>query len=133
MQSDYGGRAECRIRRTPVPVIHTGFTSQYPTVNALLGNWKVLTSSSIRFVDHTAIAKNLLSQAAVENTFDPNFWKQLSFFALIKPKDDILPIRTVYNGRTKNIGLNYLNLNKPIWYAGPDLVASKILTGKSSP
>jgi DNA polymerase type B, organellar and viral len=28
MQSYYGGRAECRIRRTPVPVIHTDFTSQ---------------------------------------------------------------------------------------------------------
>jgi DNA polymerase type B, organellar and viral len=38
MQSYYGGRAECRIRKTPVPVIHTDFTSQYPTVNALLGN-----------------------------------------------------------------------------------------------
>jgi hypothetical protein len=130
MQSYYGGRAECRIRRTPVPVIHTDFTSQYPTVNALLGNWKVLTSSSIRFIDYTTIAKNLLSEVALENTFDPNFWKQLSFFALIKPKDDILPIRTVYNGRTKNIGLNYLKSTKPIWYAGPDLVASKILAGK---
>src|ERR1700722_10528984 len=30
MQSYYGGRAECRIRRTRVPVIHTDFTSQYP-------------------------------------------------------------------------------------------------------
>jgi hypothetical protein len=37
MQSYYGGRAECRIRKTPVPVVHTDFTSQYPTVNALLG------------------------------------------------------------------------------------------------
>jgi hypothetical protein len=38
MQAYYGGRAECRIRKTPVPVILTDFTSQYPTVNALLGN-----------------------------------------------------------------------------------------------
>jgi DNA polymerase type B, organellar and viral len=40
MQSYYGGRAECRIRKTKAPVIHTDFTSQYPTVNALLGNWE---------------------------------------------------------------------------------------------
>ena len=77
MQSYYGGRAECRIKKTAVPVIHTDFTSQYPTVNALLGNWSVLTSSSIRFVDHTAAAKKLLSNIQLENTFDPDFWKNL--------------------------------------------------------
>lgn len=130
MQGYYGGRAECRIRKTPVPVIHTDFTSQYPTVNALLGNWDVLTSSSVRFVDCSATVKKLLSNVALENTFDQNFWKKLSFFALVKPKGDILPVRTIYNGRTQNIGLNYLTAEKPIWYAGPDLVASAILTGR---
>jgi len=133
MQSYYGGRAECRIRKTPVPVIHTDFTSQYPTVNALLGNWKVLTSASVRFVNCTARAKKLLSRTNLEHTFDRALWKQLSFFALVKPQDDILPVRTVYGdtGKTQNIGLNYFSSKKPIWYAGPDLVASKILTGKA--
>jgi hypothetical protein len=132
MQSYYGGRAECRIRKTPVPVIHTDFTSEYPTVNALLGNWKALTSASVRFVNCTAKAKKLLSQTNLDDTFDPALWKQLSFFALVKPQDDILPIRTVYaeTGKTQNIGLNYLSSEKPIWYAGPDLIACKILTGK---
>jgi len=32
----------------------------------------------------------------------------------------------------QNIGLNYLNSKTPIWYAGPDLIASKILTEKTS-
>ncbi|HMD10134.1 MAG TPA: hypothetical protein VKH63_21550 [Candidatus Acidoferrum sp.] len=50
---------------------------------------------------------------------------------LVEPDKDILPVRTVYNGRTKNIGLNYLSSKEPIWYAGPDLVASKLLRGKS--
>ncbi len=51
----------------------------------------------------------------------------------MKPQDDILPVRTVYGdtGKTQNIGLNYLSSEKPIWYAGPDLIASKILTGKT--
>ncbi len=64
-------------------------------------------------------------------------WKQLSFFALVKPKGDILPVRTVYsaghNKRTQNIGLNYLNAKTPVWYAAPDLIASRILTDKSPP
>jgi hypothetical protein len=135
MQSYYGGRAECRIRRTPVPIIHTDFTSQYPTVNALLGNWNVLISSSVRFADYTASARKLLTKSGLNEAFDKDFWKQLSFFALLKPNEDILPVRTVYDGgpnkRTQNIGLNYLNSDAPIWYAGPDLIASKILTGKA--
>lgn len=136
MQSYYGGRAECRIRRTPVPIIHTDFTSQYPTVNALLGNWSVLTSNSVRFENCTASARKLLATTKLERTFDKNFWKQLSFFALVKAGGDILPVRAVYksghNKRTQNIGLNYLNSDTPIWYAGPDLIASKILTGKAT-
>jgi len=133
MQSYYGGRAECRIRKTPIPVIHTDFTSQYPTVNALLGNWNVLTSASVRFVDRTAKAKKLLARTNLDDTFDRALWKQLSFFALVKPQNDILPVRTVYGdaGKTQNIGLNYLTSEKPIWYAAPDLIASKILTGKT--
>ena len=133
MQSYYGGRAECRIRKTPVPVIHTDFTSQYPTVNALLGNWQVLTSASVRFVNCTAKAKKLLARTNLDDTFDRALWKQLSFFALVKPQADILPVRTVYGdtGKTQNIGLNYLSSEKPIWYAAPDLIASKILTGKT--
>jgi hypothetical protein len=134
MQGYYGGRAECRIRRTPVPVIHTDFTSQYPTVNALLGNWNVLTASSIRFTNYTARARELLLRASLEQVFEKEFWKDMSFFALVKPNEDILPVRTVYesggNKRTQNIGLNYLASKQPIWYAGPDLIASKILTGK---
>jgi len=130
MQSYFGGRAECRIRKTAVPVIHTDFTSQYPTVNALLGNWDVLTASSIRFADCKATVKKLLSTVTLENTFDQKFWKKLSFFALLEPRDDILPVRTMYNGKSQNIGLNYLTSEKPVWYAGPDVVASTILKGR---
>jgi hypothetical protein len=131
MQTYYGGRAECRIRKTKVPVIHTDFTSQYPTVNALLGNWDVLKAYSIHFKNCTHEAKRLLSKVSLDDTFNPRFWKKLSFFALVHPRNDILPIRTVYGEKTQNIGLNFLHSKKPIWYAGPDLVTSKLLTGKS--
>jgi hypothetical protein len=129
MQAYYGGRAECRIRKTPVPVILTDFTSQYPTVNALLGNWAVLKASSIRFKPCTRKVRKWLTEIDFEDTFNPTFWKNLSFFALVKPERNILPVRTVYNGRTRNIGLNYLSSQKPIWYAGPDIVASTLLQG----
>lgn len=130
MQAYYGGRAECRIRKTPVPVILTDFTSQYPTVNALLGNWNVLKASNIRFERCTRKVRKWLSKMTFENTFDPAFWKNLPFFALVQPDGDILPVRTVYNGRTRNIGLNYLSSRQPVWYAGPDVVAATLLQGK---
>ena len=105
MQSYYGGRAECRIRRTKVPVIHTDFTSQYPTVNALLGNWDVLKAGSVHFEDCTTAARKLLASANLRTAFDQKFWKSLSFFALVKPRNDILPVRTVYGGKTQTVGL----------------------------
>jgi len=130
MQTYYGGRAECRIRRTKVPVIHTDFTSQYPTVNALLGNWDVLKARSITFKNHTRATRKLLSRVGLRTAFTLRFWKRLSFFALVKPENDVFPVRTVYGGKTQNIGLNYLRSKTPLWYAGPDVVASTLLTGK---
>src|SRR5207244_3906586 len=46
-QAYFGGRAECRIRNTPVPVVLTDFSSQYPTVNSLLGNPGILTAENV--------------------------------------------------------------------------------------
>jgi len=135
MQAYYGGRAECRIRKTPVPIVHTDFTSQYPTVNALLGNWDVLRAESVSFEDCTDEVREMLAGVELEDTFNPIFWKRLSFFAFVLPDKDILPVRTLYNGRTQNIGLNYLTSEQPIWFAGPDVVASALLTdeGKKTP
>ena len=71
----------------------------------------------------------MLDSLTLESCFDRAFWKELTFFALVQPDDDILPIRTVYNGETTNIGVNHLTSKEPIWFAGPDLVASTLLNG----
>jgi hypothetical protein len=130
MQAYYGGRAECRIRRVPVPVVHTDFKSQYPTVNTLLDNWKILTAKTVSFKDATTDVRKFLSTVTLDHLFNPATWKKLSFFALVHPDRDILPIRTVYNGITQNIGINELTSNQPIWFAGPDIVKSAILTAR---
>ena len=57
-------------------------------------------------------------------------WKRCRFFALVKPDNDILPVRTLYNEVTQNIGNNNLTSDRPIWFAGPDLIASVIRTGR---
>jgi hypothetical protein len=130
MQSYFGGRAECRIRNWEVPVCPVDFMSQYPTVNELLDNWGVLTARYVTFPDATKEVRQLLSQITLNRCFDREFWPRFKFFALVRPDNDILPVRTVYNGTTQNIGINYLTSKKPIWFAGPDIVKSILLTGK---
>src|SRR5258707_1034700 len=65
-----------------------------------------------------------------ETILDPSLWPRLAFFASVKPSGDILPVRAMYSetGET-NIGLNPLTSTEPIWYAGPDLAASKLARG----
>jgi len=130
MQSYFGGRAECRIRNWEVPVCPVDFMSQYPTVNELLGNWEVLTAEQVTFPDATDEIRKLLSRATLERCFDHKFWSKFRFFARVRPDNDILPVRTVYNGTTQNIGINYLTSKEPLWFAGPDIIASILLTGK---
>jgi len=130
MQSYFGGRAECRIRSWEVPVCLVDFMSQYPTVNELLDNWSVLTARNVTFPDATKAVRQLLSQITLERCFDRQLWPQFKFFALVLPDNDILPVRTVYNGTTQNIGINYLTSKEPIWFAGPDIIASILLTGR---
>ena len=67
MEAFYGGRAECRIRRCPVPVVHTDFTSMYPTVNALMGIWALTIAQRIDVEDATEDAR-----AMIEDPISPS-------------------------------------------------------------
>ena len=112
MQAYYGGRAEIRIRHTPVPVVYTDFTSQYPTVNTLLGLWSLLIAEKVRVRDVTREVQVLLQSLTLDRLLDQRTWPKLAFFALIQPDEDILPVRTIYgdgqSGNQTNIGLNPL-------------------------
>lgn len=133
-QGYYGGRAEVRIRHTSVPVVYVDFLSQYPTVNTLLGLWCLLTAKKIRVREATPDVEKFLKSVDLNQLLDPKTWHKLNFFALVQPDGDILPVRAVYGenrvGSETNIGLNPLTSDGPIWFAGPDIVASRLLTGK---
>ncbi|MGB6624330.1 MAG: hypothetical protein WBE43_06050, partial [Candidatus Acidiferrales bacterium] len=129
MAAYYGGRAECRIRRWPVPVVPVDLTSEYPSVDALLGIWDVLTAERITIEDATEDVRALLESVTLDDLFRPAFWKRFNFYARITPEGDVLPVRSVYDSKsgTRNIGLNELHWKQPIWVAGPDLIAAKLL------
>jgi hypothetical protein len=130
MQTYYGGRSETRIRCTEVPVVPVDFTSEYTQCCALLGLFDVLTATSVTFEDDTAKVCRLVKRISLDRRFDPALWTQLKFFALVQPDNDILPVRTVYDGVTQSIGNNYLTSETPLWFAGCDVIASAIRTGK---
>jgi hypothetical protein len=132
-QAYFGGRSECRIRNTPLPVVLTDFSSQYPTINSLLGNPEVLIAESLSFEDATADVQVLVDKITLDDCFKPSYWKKMKFFARIRPDEDIVPVRAEYSddGITKNIGVNYFTSKEPIWLSGPDVIASKLLAGKA--
>jgi hypothetical protein len=81
-------------------------------------------------MDDTENIRCLLDGISREACFKPSVWESFRFFALVQPNEDILPVRTVYDGVSQNIGNNYLTSDTPLWFASCDLIASKIRTGK---
>src|SRR6266446_4425188 len=133
MSAYYGGRAECHIRKVPLPVVHTDFISMYPTVFALLGMWDLVTAQSIRVERCTEEAQRQLDTASTDTYFGQQVWRELNWFGEIEPDGDILPVRAQYDPANDalNIGVNQFSSSQPFWYAGPDLAASRLLANKA--
>jgi hypothetical protein len=128
----YGGRAECRHRRVSLPVVTVDFRSMYPTVNCLMGLWKLVIAESVRFEDYTEELRALLADATLTNALSRELWPKLAGFAEIEPDGDILPVRAQYSNTRDgwNIGVNYLTSPLPFTYAVADVYASTLLAGK---
>lgn len=132
MQGYFGGRSEIRVRHQELPIVVCDTTSEYPSVAGLLGLWPLLIAENIEVKECTEEARKILNTVDIRTILNPSKWLELRFFALIKPSSDVIPVRAMYgeSGDT-NIGLNPLTSEKPIWYAGPDLAASRLLTGRA--
>ena len=132
MSTYYGGRAEVRIRKTPTLVTLIDFLSMYPTMCIIQDIWKFLISGRIDWFDDTENVKNFVENVDLEALSRAEPWKQFNAICLVLPNDDIIPARSKYgNKHTYNIGLNYVTSDKPMYCMLADVVASKILTGRS--
>jgi len=119
MTAYYGGRAECHIRRTLVPVVYLDFLSMYPTVNGLMGLWWFLTSASITVEDATEATRELLNEVTLDACFEPEFWRRLPVLVQIEPDGDIVPVRARYgNSDAWQIGVNPVRDSEPLVHAG---------------
>jgi hypothetical protein len=91
-----------------------------------------LVAERLSVEDATEEVRTLLENITQEDCFNQDTWKQFKFFARIRPEDDVFPVRAEYSddGVTKNIAINRLTDHEPTWFSGPDLIESKLLSGK---
>ncbi len=137
MASYLGGRAEVRERKRIVEVIQTDFKSMYPTVNALMKNWRFMIAQEFSETDSTEETQAFLERVTLDDLKKRGTWEQLHTLVMLKPDSDILPLRTQYSkphDKTKNnltIGLNIVSSSVSMWCTLADVIASKMLTGKT--
>lgn len=140
MSTYYGGRAESGIRRKATQVMYCDFKSMYPTVNGLMGSTRFVTAQGYVEEDTTEATQAFLDAVTVEDLLRPETWRKLPTIVQMKPKDDLLPARMRYTPDHKDrkkkadsftIGLNHIRSDLPLWFMMPDVIASKMLTGKA--
>lgn len=131
MTSYYGGRVECKIRKQPTKVTVLDFTSMYPTMFILAGLWNFLIAEKVNWYDDTENVRRFIENITIEDLQKPETWKQLNAIVEIEPSNDILPVRSLYDESTWNVGLNYLQSERKLYYSLADLIVSKLLTGRT--
>lgn len=134
MAAYYGGRSECHIRRKITPVTYCDVLSMYPSVCVLMQLWSFVVAEHIDVHGATADAQSLLERLTLDDLYRPEIWSQFHVLVELEPDADVLPLRTQYleNGDCQ-IGLNVLRTNHglALYYMLPDLLASRLLTGKA--
>ncbi|APH38231.1 DNA polymerase [Methanohalophilus halophilus] len=133
MTAYFGGRCECKIRKTPTQVTVLDFTSMYPTITLMLDLWPFLIADRIETEDATEEAKKILSNIDLDYLQNPDNWPHFNILVKLKPDEDILPVRMDYKGKNEsyNVGLNHVSSKDGLWYALPDVIGSVLLTGKT--
>jgi hypothetical protein len=135
MESYYGGRSECRIRKTAVPGSYVDFSSEYPLCFVLMQLWEYLSSTGIKWRrEDPAEVNRMLNQLTPDQLLDQGFWPQLQKLVRIAPEEDRLPTRARYKNRRLgpfNVALSFRSAGPQQWFTLADACASKLMTGKA--
>jgi hypothetical protein len=132
-QASLGGRAECLIRRTPVPVTYVDFHAQFSAISKLIDLRQIPCAESLELADFTVGARQMVQRVKLDDCFRPAFWKRLRWYALVEPNEDVVPVRAKFSQRADSdptLAWNFLTSKQPIWMTGPDVIAAKLMTGK---
>ncbi|WP_339931301.1 hypothetical protein [uncultured Brevundimonas sp.] len=132
MSAYFGGRAEVHIRREITPVIHCDFMSMYPTVCTLMGLWKFVIAEGMDRADATDECRALVETCDLAMLRDPATWRRLHMIVQVSASDDVFPVRAHYEpDQPATIGVNRLSSWEPLWFTLADVIAAKLLGGKT--
>ena len=131
MSTYFGGRAEVRRRREIRQVLYCDFLSMYPTVCTLMGLWRFVIAQGMEWSDATENIRSLVNSISLDDLQRREFWPLLTTLVRVSPNADIFPVRAKYDGKSQTIGLNYLTSDSPVWHTLADVIAAKLLGGKS--
>jgi hypothetical protein len=104
----------------------------YPTVRTLMQLWPFVSGEGMTWRDDTDAVRAFLGDIELADLQKPATWPKLNALVRIEPHADVLPTRGPYGDDSQaTIGANFLSSKEPRWYTLPDVVASKLLTGRS--
>ena len=75
----------------------------------------------------------MVERVTLDDCFSPAFWKQLRWFALVEPNEDVVPMRAKFGKRADSdptLAWDFLTSKQPFWMTGPDAIAAKLMSGK---
>ena len=128
METYYGGRTECHIRRIPTPGVYVDFLSEYPTVYCLQDLWRFQIAQNIEWeeIDPEEI-NELLSWIEVEDLLEPEIWRRLHCVVQVEPQGDLLITRARFKPGSPlfNVGLAHL-YGIEGWWTLADVIAAKL-------
>jgi len=134
MAAYFGGRSECHVRRRAVRVTYLDVLSMYPTVAVLMRIFRLMAADRVKVEDATDWTRRFLKRVSLDDALAPETWPDLCVLVEVEPDGDLLPVRAAYQeGGDYQIGLNVVTVERGVrlYYMLPDLVASKVLTGKA--
>lgn len=132
MSAFFGARAEGRLVRELVPVVVVDCVSEYPSVDAILGTWRMLIAARLEEADATEAVRALLAQERLEEQcLRRSFWSEHIGCTLVEidqPCDATLPARSHWNPLSADpgIGVNPLTYRGRLWYMLPDVIAASL-------
>jgi hypothetical protein len=94
-QASAGGRAECMIRQTPLPVTYVDFHAQFPSVSKLLDCREISRAESLEFPDFTAGARRMVERVELEDCFRGLVPAKLYSQMRVDPRRDDLAVKLV--------------------------------------
>ena len=75
----------------------------------------------------------MVERVTLDDCLIPEFWKQLRWFALVEPQEDVVPMRAKFGksgDSDPTLGWDFLTSKQPVWITSPDAIAAKLMSGK---